>query len=125
MVQLIWYAYLYGGGIFVNGNYIMREYPFKKWVKYIVLKVGIFESEIIDEQNFDAADEMGIMKFKRKYIKDDECVLVEVEMWKILIFIDFYILLSYNSKNNDKNIHLRLYDGGINRKDRFGSKKIS
>ena len=64
MVQLIWYAYLYGGGIFVNGNY-----PFKKWVKYIVLKVGIFESEIIDEQNFDAADEMGIMKFpiKSKY----------------------------------------------------------
>ena len=49
-------------------------------MKYIVLKVGIFESEIIDEQNFDAADEMGIMKFKRKYIKDDECVLVEVEM---------------------------------------------
>ena len=47
----------------MNGNYIMREYPFKKWVKYIVLKVGIFESEIIDEQNFDAADEMGIMKF--------------------------------------------------------------
>ena len=64
----------------MNGNYIMREYPFKKWVKYIVLKVGIFESEIIDEQNFDAADEMGIMTFKRKYIKDDECVLVEVEM---------------------------------------------
>lgn len=64
----------------MNGNYIMREYPFKKWIKCIVLKVGIFESEIIDEQNFDAVDKTGIMKFKRKYIKDDDCVFVEVEM---------------------------------------------
>ena len=64
----------------MNGNYVMREYELKKWVKCIVLKIGIFESEIIDEQNFDADDEAGIMKFKRKYIKDDDCVLVEVEM---------------------------------------------
>ena len=33
------------------------------------------------------------------------------------------MLAKYNKTH--KNIHLRLYDGGINRKDRFGSKKIS
>ncbi len=64
----------------MNGNYVMREYPLKKWVKCIVLKIGVFESEIIDEQNFDAEDEAGILKFKRKYMRDDAFVLVEVEM---------------------------------------------
>ena len=35
---------------------IMKKITLKPFVKYIVLKVGLFESEIIDEANFSAGD---------------------------------------------------------------------
>ena len=58
----------------------MREYILTEWVKYVVLKVGLFESQIIDEENFAATDELGIMRFKQKYIRNDDYVIVRVEM---------------------------------------------
>ncbi|NBI91498.1 hypothetical protein D3Z45_13195 [Lachnospiraceae bacterium] len=61
-------------------GYVMREYVLTEWVKYIVLRVGLFESEIIDEENFAATDELGIMMFKQKYIRNDDYVIVKVEM---------------------------------------------
>lgn len=61
-------------------NFMMREYVLTEWVKYIVLRVGLFESEIIDEENFSAIDEFGIMRFKQKYIQNDDYVIVRIEM---------------------------------------------
>lgn len=61
-------------------GYVMREYYLTEWVKYVVLKVGLFESQIIDEENFAATDELGIMRFKQKYIRNDDYVIVRVEM---------------------------------------------
>ena len=61
-------------------GYVMREYILTEWVKYIVLRVGLFESEIIDEENFAVTDEFGIMRFKHKYIRNDDYVIVKVEM---------------------------------------------
>ena len=58
----------------------MKELSLKDFVKYIVIRVDMFESEIIDEQNFDAEDVFGIMKFKHKYIQNDYCMIIEVEM---------------------------------------------
>lgn len=62
-----------------ENNGIM-ELTLKDFVKYIVIRVDMFESEIIDEQNFDAEDVFGIMKFKHKYIRDNCCIIIEVEM---------------------------------------------
>lgn len=31
-------------------GYMMREYYLTEWEKYVVLRVGLFESEIIDEE---------------------------------------------------------------------------
>ena len=64
----------------MNNNYVIREYILTEWVKYVVLRIGIFESEIIDEENFAATDELGIMMFKQKYIRNDDYVIVRVEM---------------------------------------------
>lgn len=64
----------------MNNNYAMREYLLTEWVKYVVLRIGLFESEIVDEENFAATDELGIMMFKQKYIRDDDYVIVRVEM---------------------------------------------
>lgn len=61
-------------------GYAMKEYYLTEWVKYVVLKVGLFESEIIDEENFAVTDELGIMRFKQKYIRNDDYVIVRVEM---------------------------------------------
>lgn len=58
----------------------MMELTLKDFVKYIVIRIDLFESEIIDEQNFDANDVFGIMKFKHKYSRNDYCMIVEVEM---------------------------------------------
>lgn len=65
---------------YMYGNDGMMELSLKDFVKYIVIRVDLFESEIIDEQNFDAEDIFGIMKFKHKYIRNDYCMIVEVEM---------------------------------------------
>lgn len=61
-------------------GYVIREYILTEWVKYIVLRIGLFESEIIDEENFAVTDKFGIMRFKQKYIRNDDYVIVEVEM---------------------------------------------
>lgn len=59
---------------------LLKEYEIQPFIKYVVLKVDIFESEIIDERNFGIDEEFAIMKFKRKYIKRDDCVIVKVEV---------------------------------------------
>lgn len=64
----------------MNNNYAMKEYLLTEWVKYVVLKIGLFESEIIDEENFAADDELGILRFEQKYIRNDDYVVVRVEM---------------------------------------------
>lgn len=64
----------------MNNNYAMREYLLTEWVKYVVLRIGLFESEIIDEENFAATDKLGIMIFKQKYIRNDDYVIVRIEM---------------------------------------------
>lgn len=48
--------------------------------KVYILRVGLFESEIIDGENFAVTDKLGIMMFKQKYIRNDEYVIVRVEM---------------------------------------------
>lgn len=58
----------------------MRELEIQPFVKYIVLKIDIFGSEIIDEQNFGIDEDFAIMKFKKKYIRRDDCVIVKIEM---------------------------------------------
>ncbi len=63
-----------------DNNYRMTELMLKVFVKYIAIKVDIFESEIIDEQNFDTNDVFGIMRFKHKYNRDDHCMVIEIEM---------------------------------------------
>lgn len=59
---------------------LMRTVELQPFVKYVVLKVDIFESEIIDEQNFGINEEFAIMQFKRKYVRWDDCVIVKIEM---------------------------------------------
>lgn len=58
----------------------MKEFKMQPFVKYVVLKVGLFESEIIDEANFSIEAKFDIMQFKRKYIRRDDCFIVEIEM---------------------------------------------
>lgn len=62
-----------------ENNGIMKL-TLKDFVKYIVIRVDLFESEIIDEQNFDTEDVIGIMRFKHKYIRNDCYMIIEVEM---------------------------------------------
>lgn len=59
---------------------IMKKITLRPFVKYIVLKIGLFESEIIDEANFSANDKAEIMKFERKYIDRDDCYIAKVDM---------------------------------------------
>lgn len=59
---------------------LMRKLEMQSYVKYVVLKIDIFESEIIDEKNFGIYEEFEIMRFKKKYINRDDCVIVKVEM---------------------------------------------
>lgn len=60
---------------------IMRKLDLVPYVKYVVLKVDLLlEAEIIDEENFALDDEFGILRFKRKYVNRDDCVIVKVEM---------------------------------------------
>ena len=58
----------------------MREFKIQPFVKYVVLKIDLFESEIIDEANFGINEKFNIMQFKRKYNRRDDCVIVEIEM---------------------------------------------
>lgn len=55
----------------------MREFKMQSFVKYVVLKIDLFESEIIDEANFGIDEKFNIMQFKRKYNRRDDCVIVE------------------------------------------------
>ncbi len=59
---------------------LLKEFEIQPFVKYVVLKVDIFGSEIIDERNFGIDEDFAIMQFKKKYIKRDDCVIVKVEM---------------------------------------------
>ena len=60
---------------------IMRKLDLVPYVKYVVLKVDLLlEAEIIDEENFAFVYEFGILRFKRKYVNRDDCVIVKVEM---------------------------------------------
>lgn len=52
----------------------------KPFVKYVILKVDLFESEIIDERNFAVDEKFEIARFTRKYIYRDDCVIVKVDM---------------------------------------------
>lgn len=61
-------------------NAQMRKIEFKPYVKYVVLKVGPFESEIIDEKNFGTEDAFEISGFKRLYCRRDDCVIVKIDM---------------------------------------------
>lgn len=58
----------------------MKQFHMKPFQKYVVLKVDLFESEIIDECNFGSEDTEEIMRFQRKYIHRDDCVLVKIQM---------------------------------------------
>ena len=58
----------------------LREFKMQPFVKYVVLRVGLFESEIIDEANFSIEEIFDIMQFKRKYTNKDDCVIVEIKM---------------------------------------------
>lgn len=58
----------------------MKQIILKPFVKYIVLKIDLFESEIIDEANFAIDDEFNIKKYKRKYMDRDDCFIVKVDM---------------------------------------------
>jgi len=69
----------YGGVNKMDMN--MRKIELQPFVKYIVLKVDLLmEAEIVDEENFAIDDEFGILRFKRKYVNRDDCVIVKVEM---------------------------------------------
>ena len=58
----------------------MRKFKMQPFVKYVVLKVGLFESEIVDEGNFSIEAIFDIMQFKKKYTNKDDCVIVEIRM---------------------------------------------
>ena len=49
------------------------------YVKYLVLKIDMFQTEIIDEKNFDPEDEFTIGIFKKKY-RDPKFTIVKVTM---------------------------------------------
>ena len=61
-------------------NVKMTEYEFKPYVKYLAVRIDIFQSELIDEQNFAADDTKGISDFIRKYNRYDNCDIVSIEM---------------------------------------------
>lgn len=58
----------------------MKLYKMQPFVKYVVLKVNLFESEVIDECNFGVDDTKEMLKFKMKYANRDDCVLVTIQM---------------------------------------------
>lgn len=58
----------------------MVELKLKPFVKCLVLKVGLFETEIIDEYNFSINDEKGINDFETKYYDKEDCILVRIDM---------------------------------------------
>jgi len=57
-----------------------KEFELQPFVKYVVLKIGLFECEIIDEANFALEDKASVMKFKRQYVYKDDCFVVKVDM---------------------------------------------
>ena len=53
---------------------------YEDYIKLIVLRITPFFSEIIDERNFNVKEEFAIAQFKKKYIRQDDCVIVKVDM---------------------------------------------
>ncbi len=74
--------YIYSNIILAGGVKmdLLKEFEIQPFVKYIVIKVDIFGSEIIDERNFGVDEEFEIMRFRKKYIGMDNCVIVKVGM---------------------------------------------
>lgn len=52
----------------------------KPYVKYLVIKVDMFQSELIDEMNFDPNDKENIATFIAKYNEYDNLYIVRIEM---------------------------------------------
>ena len=44
------------------------------YVKYLVLKVDMFETKIVDEKNFNQGDDFEIKSFKKRY--ENPCFLI-------------------------------------------------
>ena len=62
-------------------NTNMIEIEMVPFVKCLILKVGLFETEIIDERNFSIFDEKGLLDFESKYCDDINYVSVTIDMW--------------------------------------------
>lgn len=53
---------------------------FKPYTKLIVIKIDHFGSKIVDEKNFGNDEVYEMRKFKHKYIRDDNCTIVSIDM---------------------------------------------
>ena len=60
--------------------YQWKEYNFKSYTKFIVLRIDAFQTEIMDECNLDPADQTSIDKFLQRYIHNDNYHIVKIEM---------------------------------------------
>lgn len=58
----------------------MRRFTIKPFTKYVIIKVGLFESKIIDECNIGTEDEWKLTDFKEKYMDRNDCVIVKINM---------------------------------------------
>lgn len=58
----------------------MVEIEMAPFVKCVILKVGLFETEIVDERNFNIYDETGILDFESKYCNEINYVSVMIDM---------------------------------------------
>lgn len=63
-----------------NMDMPMRRFTIKPFTKYVIIRVGLFESKIIDECNMGTEDEEKLIDFKTKYMDRDDCVIVKINM---------------------------------------------
>ena len=59
----------------------MVELKINPFIKCIAIKLGLFESEIIDEYNFGIHEEDKIEAFEKKYCALEDCIVVRIDMW--------------------------------------------
>ena len=55
------------------------EFYLNPYVKCVVLKIDMFQTEVVDEQNFDPDDVFGIRAFKKKY-DGSQYRVIEIDM---------------------------------------------
>lgn len=55
------------------------EFYLKPFIKCIALKIDMFQTDVVDEQNFDPNDVFGIREFRKKY-RSSQYRLVEIDM---------------------------------------------